>query len=81
MSKELQEQYLVGIADGTRNEIIYTLVPSNREFACLLDTLNPDMFVVMTVTPLANIVDFKELMARLTKSNKPNGLNFGEHED
>lgn len=77
---ELKEQYLVGIADGTRNEIVYTLVPSNREFALLLDTINPELFVIMTVSPLANIEDFKELMTRVVKTNKPNGLHFGDEE-
>ena len=79
--RDLQEQYLVAIADGTKSEIIYTLVPSNREFACLLDTLNSETHIVMAVTPLANIIDFKELMARFIKVNKPNGLNFGDNEE
>jgi len=80
-SEELKEQYLVSIADASRNEILYTLVPSNREFACLLDTINPNIHVIMSVSPIANVIDFKELMSRLIKSNKPKGLNFGEEEN
>jgi hypothetical protein len=72
------ESYLVTIADASKNKIINMIVPNNREFSCLMDTINPELHVVMGVTPIANFIDFKEYMSDLVKLNRPNGLNFGD---
>jgi hypothetical protein len=72
------ESYLVTLADASKNKIINIIVPNNREFSCLMDSINPELQVVMGVTPIANLIDFKEYMSDLRKSNKPNGLNFGD---
>lgn len=74
---EIKEQYLVSVYDLLTQETMYTLVPSNREFSCLMDGINPERYMILTITPLTNVIAFKELIKKLLNDNKPDNLNFG----
>ena len=77
-NKDYQELYLIAIYEISSQQTFYTIAPNNREFACLLDIINPEEYCILTVMPLANFVDFKDLMKILMTKNKPDNLNFGK---
>jgi len=81
---EKTDQYLVAILDKSSNadsflgQIMYVIAPSNKALASMLDLLNPETHVIASITPLGNVEDFKDFMSRLSKTTRPEDLNFGE---
>lgn len=74
------EQYLVSIYEVDTQETHYILIPNNRDFAILLGNLDSNKYIILTVTPLSNFIDFDEFLSKIMKKNKPDNLHFGKKE-
>lgn len=80
MPPDIKEQYLIALYEIMTGVSTYIVVPSNNDFALLLGHLNPEEYVVLSVTPLGRVIDFDEFLTHIRKKNKPKGLNFGSEE-
>ena len=80
MTEKYVEQYLVSIYEVSTSTTSYVLVPSNKAFSRLLSNLDSNAYIVMTITPLGNVVNYNDFMKKLVAKNKPPDLNFGDLE-
>lgn len=77
MDKNYVEQYLVSIYEIETALTTYILVPNNKAFSRLLSNLDSNIYIIMTITPLGNVINYNDFMKKLLAKSKPDNLEFG----
>ena len=81
MTNEPIESYLLLIMDIINTKYIYTVVPTNKEMSRLFAVMDDTKYMIVTVTPLANVQSFIQVYKQMLKTDKPTDMEFGGDKD
>jgi len=78
METNYVEQYLITVYEMSTQSSNYILIPNNKAFSRLLSNLDSNLYLIMSVTPLGNVINYNEFIKKITIKNKPDNLEFGD---